>query len=372
MGVIGRSSLENERRIPLHPGHFHLVPDALRRHIRFERGYGAPLGIEDAELRQLCSGVASREELLETSDVVLLPKPLPEDLRQLREGGTLWGWPHCVQQREITQVAIDRRQTLIAFESMFQWRAGGVRDVHLFYRNNEMAGYCGVAHAMELLGLDGWFGPPLKAIVLSFGSVSRGGLLALRTRGVEDVLVLTQRPPWAVHDRMPGARYGQIRRDDTATTVITPGGSKRALLEILGQADLIVNGILQDTGRPLMYLSEGDEDRLKPGALIVDVSCDEGMGFPFARPTSFRNPMFDVGRVSYYAVNHTPSLMWRSASWEISEVIAPYLESVMAGPGAWERDETVRRAIEIRDGVVRNPEIFSFQCRSEAYPHAPV
>jgi hypothetical protein len=42
----------------------------------------------------------------------------------------------------------------------------------------------------------------------------------------------------------------------------------------------------------------------------------------------------------------------------------------MSGPAAWEADATVRNAIEIRDGVVRNPKILSFQHRTAAYPHS--
>ena len=42
----------------------------------------------------------------------------------------------------------------------------------------------------------------------------------------------------------------------------------------------------------------------------------------------------------------------------------------MAGPGAWERDETIRRAIEIRDGAVLNPRILSFQNRAADPPYA--
>ena len=98
---------------------------------------------------------------------------------------------------------------------------------------------------------------------------------------------------------------------------------------------MIVNGILQDTDRPLMYLRDDEESRLKAGALIVDISCDRGMGFPFARPTSFERPTFDIGPVTYYAVDHTPSYLWQSASWEISRVVVAFLDTVMAGPEAW-------------------------------------
>jgi hypothetical protein len=42
---------------------------------------------------------------------------------------------------------------------------------------------------------------------------------------------------------------------------------------------------------------------------------------------------------------------------------------VLDGPEAWDGNETIRRAIEIRDGVIQNPKILSFQGRSEEYPH---
>ena len=41
----------------------------------------------------------------------------------------------------------------------------------------------------------------------------------------------------------------------------------------------------------------------------------------------------------------------------------------MEGPAAWDRDVTIRRAIEIRDGVIQNPAILSFQGRSPDHPH---
>lgn len=374
LGVIQRSRMKDEQRLPIHPLHFEFLPESQRGSIRFETGYGRELGITDEELTGHFGGVGSREELLGVSDVVLLPKPLAEDLREMREGGVLWGWPHCIQQRETTQVAIDRRLTLIAWESMFSWSAAGTRMMHLFERNNEMAGYCGVIHALGLTGRDGHFGPPLRALVLSHGSVSRGAIYALQARGCGKIAVYTQRPPWAVHDKILGCRYGRLvaGESDAGATVIEEGGLQRSLVDALAEADVIVNGILQNTDRPLMYLRDGEERQLERGTLIVDISCDRGMGFPFARPTSFEQPTFNIGPVTYYAVDHTPSYLWQSASWEISRVVVPFLESVMAGPEAWDRNETIRRAIEIRNGVIQNPKILSFQNRSPDYPHLQV
>jgi hypothetical protein len=74
--------------------------------------------------------------------------------------------------------------------------------------------------------------------------------------------------------------------------------------------------------------------------------------------------------VEYYAVDHSPSYLWNSATWEISEALLPFLRTVMEGPAAWAKDHTISRAIEIHDGVIQNPSILSFQHREPGYPHA--
>ena len=360
-GIVGTSRKENERRVPVHPAHFDRIPGAVARRLVFERGYGEPFGIADEALERRFAGVAERSELLAGCDGVLLPKPVPEDLRELREGAVLWGWPHCVQQRGITDMAVQRNQTLLAFEAMYLW-SDGARGMHLFYRNNELAGYCAVLHALSLRGETGHFGRPLRATVVSFGSVSRGAIRALQGLGIHDFEVYTLRPPWAVRDRMAGGLFGRmVREPGGAAHVLEPDGTAREMVEAFADADVIVNGILQDTDSPVMFMAPGAEVRLRRGSLIVDVSCDRGMGFPFARPTSFRDPTFQIGPALYYAVDHTPSWLWRSASWELSDVIVAYLGRVLSGPEAWEGDETLRRAIEVRDGEILNPKILSFR-----------
>ncbi len=120
----------------------------------------------------------------------------------------------------------------------------------------------------------------------------------------------------------------------------------------------------------MTFLQTEDLAAFRPGTLIVDVSCDEAMGFSWAIPTTFEEPMFKVGgHVDYYAVDHSPSYLWNSATWEISEALLPFLETVLSGPSAWADDETITRAIEIRDGRIVNPAILAFQGRSPEYPH---
>ncbi|WP_308464719.1 N(5)-(carboxyethyl)ornithine synthase [Rathayibacter soli] len=375
LGVLATTLKVDERRLPIHPGHLDRIDEALRRRMTFEYGYGHRFGMSDAVLSTFVGALGTREQVIASCDVVLLPKPQPADLHDLRDGQTLWGWPHCVQERTITQLAIDKRLTLIAFEAMNHWTSSGGFGLHVFHKNNELAGYCSVLHALELIGSTGDYGRRLSATVIGFGATARGAVTALNAHGIHDVQVLTSRDVAAVGSPIHSVQIVQLDHDEAAPdggNVITHHG-RVPLAPFLAESDIVVNCTLQDPDAPLMYLRAADLDAFRPGSLIIDVSCDEGMGFSWAKPTSFAEPMFIVGdNVRYYAVDHSPSYLWDSATWEISEALLPFLPVVMAGTSSWDDDETISRAIEIRDGMIRNPSILSFQGRSPEYPYLPV
>ena len=307
-GVFGSSSKAQERRVPVHPEQLNWIEEKVRRHMLFEKGYGLPFGVEDDEIAAVSGGVVSRDELFERSQIALLAKPVLDDFKKMKKGTIHWGWPHCVQQKAITQVAIDQKLTLIAWEAMHRWSRHGDWQMHIFHKNNEIAGYAGVLHSLNLRGIDGNYGPRRKSVVISFGSVSRGAIRALQSRGVRDITVFTQRHYILVADQMAGVNYYQFEENENGELMsLQPGKDSNPFIEELVDADIIVNGILQDTDHPVMYVREGEEEKLKRGWLMIDVSCDEGMGFHFAKPTCFPDPMFKVGKVHYYAVDHTPS-----------------------------------------------------------------
>ncbi len=375
LGVVGTSKKEDERRIPVHPEHLPRIPEPIRRRMIFEEGYGRPFGIDDAQIASQTGGVASRSELLADTSAVIIAKPVVDDLLELREGGVLWGYPHCVQQRAMTQAAIDRKQTLIAFEDMFIWGPKGEIGRHTFYKNNEMAGYCAVLHSMQLKGIDGHYGNQRKVIIFGFGAVSRGAIYALKAHGFRDITICIQRPDHEVREEILDCDYVRVQpgtEGEARMVVIEHDGSRRPLCDLISESDIIINGTLQNPDHPIDYVTEPEHECLKPGCLIIDVSCDDGMGFYFARPTTFKNPMFRVGSVDYYAVDHTPNYLWESASRSISAALIVYLETIMAGHGGWQHNETIRQAINIDAGVVVKPNILSFQHREAMYPHVEV
>lgn len=372
LGVPGRSEKENEQRLPIHPRHLDRIPAELRERVFLEHGYGHNFGVSDDDLAGFVAGFRSHGELVDQTDVLLLPKPTLLDVTRMRPGQVLWGWPHCVQDVELTQAAIDRRLTLIAWEAMNHWTAHGSFQVHVFHLNNELAGFGSVLHAMTLRGLTGHYGRHRRAVIIGFGNTARGAITALQSAGVHEIVALTTREIHAVAAPIPDVTLNHMERlpaDPSRTRVLTDGGPVPTADYLTG-FDIIVNCVMQDTDAPLMFVTTDEALRLRPDTIIVDVSCDAGMGFEFAQPTTFTDPMFGVARgVHYYGVDHSPSYLWESATWENSEALLPHLDAVLAGPSGWAASATIARAIEIRDGIVQNPRILTFQGRSPEFPH---
>lgn len=372
MGVIGTSKKEDERRVPIHPEHLKRLPEYIRKQLVFEEGYGLQFNIKDEEISALTGGIATRSEILTDIGSVIIAKPILSDLEELKEGGTIWGYPHCAQQSQITQIAIDKKLTLIAFEDMFVWKPNGQMGRHTFYKNNEMAGYSAVIHGLQLKGIDGHYGNQRKVIIFSFGAVSRGAIYALKAHGFRDITICIQRPDHEVREEVLNVHYTRIRKggeNEARLIVVEHDGSEKPLLDLINESEIIINGTYQDTDNPIDYVLEEEKSMLKPGSLIIDVSCDEGMGFYFAKPTTFKKPIIEIDNIDYYAVDHTPSYYWESASRSISAALIVHLPSVISGRESWNENKTIKNAINLDNGIIVKEHILRFQNRHSDYPH---
>ena len=197
----------------------------------------------------------------------------------------------------------------------------------MFHKNNELAGYCSVLHAMQIAGSTGDYGRRLRAVVIGFGATARGAVTALNALGVHDVDVLTHRQVAAVAAPIHSARIVHFDSDEATSGVshaVTESGTVPLGAVPRRSTTSSSTACSRTPTAPLIFMTDDDLADMTPGTVIVDVSCDEGMGFSWARPTTFADPTFVVGdNVLYYAVDHSPSYLWNSATWEISEALLP-------------------------------------------------
>ena len=132
--------------------------------------------------------------------------------------------------------------------------------------------------------------------------------------------------------------------------------------------DLKINCILQNPNKPIVFLKKDCIKERTDKLLVIDISCDKGMAFDFAQPTSFEMPLIEDERFIYYSVDHTPSYYWNTASFEISGALIPYLKYIINNNG-YKGNEVLEKAVDIENGVIKNQSICFYQRRSLIYPH---
>ena len=358
IGILWKSNKANERRYPLHWSHINELDKSMMDKLFFESNYPSLEKIHKSV------NVLTRKEIFENCDIVILPKPDPADYKDFRLNQILWGWPHTVQGFNITDLAIEKKLTYLAWENMHNW-TNGVKKEHIFSRNNELAGYAAVNHFMELNGMTpGVYGENLKIAVLGYGSTAKGAINALIGLGATDITVFSKRNKFQIVDAIKNVKYDTY---SFLNKTVNIGGDLAS--KTLIDYDLIVNCVLQDPTNPMIFIKENEI--LNKKLNIIDISCDKGMAFDFAIPTSFENPIIESSKYIYYGVDHTPSYFWNSASFEISGALFPFLKYILQN-NTYRGNDILEKSVDIENGIVMNPAILEFQNRETVYPYKKI
>ncbi len=351
--AILESIKPNEKRIPIHPKHFHLI--AEKSNLYFQKFYASNVNANGNHFETNRLHHLPRKELLKKADVIFLLKPTIEDLAKMKSGAILIGWCHAVQQVEITQIAQKRKLTLIAMEAMFKNVKG--QKEHLFYNNNFLAGEIGVAHALSSIPFK-YSQDDAKIAVITYGASGQGAARGFKQRGFNHLTVFSRRPETFINKKLSGVNYVTFLKKNGELVTASGENFKKKLLEF----DIIVNAIMQNVMDPYQFLLREDLVNYKK-KYIIDISCDEKLGFDFAKPTTISEPIFQVGHNFYYGVENIPSICWQTASISISEVLTPLAKAFSNKEFTEEIENMLKAATEIRQGEIINKTIMQYQSK---------
>lgn len=310
------SQKENEKRRALVPQDVAKLKYPGQLYI--ESGYGDVLGYSDADYEAQGCHIANFASVI-SCDIICDAKIGDEPfLKDLKEGQIVFGWVHAVQHRDITDAIALKNGTAYCWEDMFE--AGR----HSFWRNNEIAGEAAILHAFQCWGKMAY---DCNVAVIGRGNVARGALKILDKLGAK---VTT-------YDRRTEKKFQAE----------------------LGHYDVLVNGILWDTSRTDHIIYKEDLKRLRPGALIIDISCDTNGGVETSRSTTIEEPTYVLDGVMHYVVDHTPSLFYKTVSESLSAEVVKYLDQLIEDrPG-----EVLLACRSIHEGQILDPRIIDFQKR---------
>lgn len=298
-----------------------LLPDDLvhirhHRKMFFETGYGEAVGYTDSAYAAFGVHLVPREQALACDIITDVKLGDADFLDKVQEGRELFGWAHAVQMTDFTEAAIRGKHTVIAWEEIYE------DGRYIFYRNREVAGEAAILHGFRYCGK-----MPYDAAVaiLGNGQTAKGALRILHGLGARvDVY---------------GRKYEKLFR-------------KR-----MYEYDVLVNCIMWDTTRTDRIIYREDLKKMKPGTLIIDVSCDPMLEIETSRPTTIDDPVYEVDGVIHYAVDNTPAMYPKTVSKLLSAGMAQLVDPLIEG----KYPAHVKPAVVIRKGRIQQDAILKFR-----------
>jgi alanine dehydrogenase len=94
------------------------------------------------------------------------------------------------------------------------------------------------------------------------------------------------------------------------------------------QADLLIGGVLVAGARPPLLVSEDMVKGMKKGAVIIDISVDQGGCVATSKVTTHENPTFIKHGVIHYGVTNMPGAVPYTSTWVLSDMTLPYALSI--------------------------------------------
>jgi len=155
------------------------------------------------------------------------------------------------------------------------------------------------------------------------------------------------------HDRL---KYlDDIMHGNLITVYSNPLTVERAAL----YADLLIGAVLIPGARAPVLVPEETVKKMKPGAVIVDVSVDQGGCVGTTRPTSHSEPTFIKHGVLHYGVPNMPAAVPRTSTYALTNVTLPYVLAI-ADQGliqALEKDACLARGVNVARGRIVHPAV---------------
>ena len=344
------------REIKVHEYRVGLVPAGVRElvaaghEVLVESGAGNGIGVDDAQFRSAGAAIAARaSEVFERADMVVKVKePQPVECQMLRQGQVLFTYLHLaadpVQARGLMKSGV----TAIAYETVTAPNG----SLPLLTPMSEVAGRMSIqVGAASLQKANGGFGillggvpgvPPAKVVILGGGVAgTHAAEMAVGLRA--DVTVVDRSV-----DRLRelSSLFASALRTEYSTTA--------TIERLVRDADLVVGAVLVAGATAPKLVTRAMIATMKPGAVLVDISIDQGGCFETSRPTTHAEPTFVVDGVIHYCVANMPGAVPRTSTLALTNATLPYVRALadLGWQAALRRDPGLAAGLNVHAGEI--------------------
>ena len=339
---VAKEIKADEYRVAITPAGVREMSEHGHR-VLIEAGAGTGSAIADAEFAaQGAEIVPAAADVFERAEMILHVKELQADeIKMLRPGQLLFTYLHLAPDPEQTSALCGSGATCVAYETVEDARG----RLPLLAPMSEVAGkiatQAGAFMLEKPLGGRGILLGGVPGVAAANVLVIGGGVVGMNAAfiaiGMEaDVFVFDRSI-----DRL---RELDVTFGGRCSTVYS---TTLAVEEMLPAADLVIGAVLVHGARAPYVVRREQLALMKPGAVLVDVAIDQGGCFETSRPTTHREPTFEVDGIIHYCVTNMPGAVPITSTQALTNATLPYAIA-LADHGI---DEAVRRDPGLRPGV---------------------
>ena len=316
---IPKEVKDNEYRVAITPaGVKELVSHGHEVVVEKDAGVGSSI-LDDEYVAAGAGILGTADDVWGDADLVLKVKePVPQEYHRMRSNQLLFTYLHLAASRECTDALLKSGTTAVAYETVQL----ADRSLPLLAPMSEVAGRMAPqvgAHCLErgsggrgvlMGGVSGVYAA--KVVVLGAG-VSGMNAAAIALGMQAEVLLLDKNI-----QRLRDA--DRIYQGHLQTVASNTYEIERACLD----ADMVIGAVLVAGAKAPTLVTDELVAAMKPGAVLVDISVDQGGCFESTRPTTHSNPTFEVNGCLFYCVANMPGAVPHTSTYALTNVTLPY------------------------------------------------
>jgi alanine dehydrogenase len=323
--------------------------------VLIQSGGGEGSAMSDEQFRaQGARIVPDAEAVFGEAELVLKVKePQAEEVGLLREGQTLFTYLHLAAEPELARGLMASRSRCIAYETVID----GNGHLPLLAPMSEVAGkiatQAGAFMLEKPLGGRGILLGGVPGVAAATVLVIGGGVVGMNAA----FIAIGMQADVFVFDRsIDRLRDLDVAFGGRASTVYS---STLAIEEMLPLADLVIGAVLVQGGRAPHVITREQLKLMRRGAVLVDVSIDQGGCFETSRPTTHSHPTFEVEGVTHYCVTNMPGAVPITSTYALTNATLPYVIELaeMGIEGALDANAGLRAGLNVQDGEIMHPAV---------------
>jgi alanine dehydrogenase len=323
--------------------------------VLIQAGAGEGSAIADADYEAQGARIAAdAAAVFGEAEMILHVKELQApEIELLRQGQLLFTYLHLAPDPEQTRGLQGSGATCIAYETVEDGRG----RLPLLAPMSEVAGkiatQAGAFMLEKPLGGRGILLGGVPGVAAANVMVIGGGVVGMNAA----FIAIGMEADVFVFDRsLDRLRELDVTFGGRCSTVYS---TTLAVEEMLPRADLVIGAVLVHGARAPYVVRREQLALMRPGAVLVDVAIDQGGCFETSRPTTHREPTFEVEGITHYCVTNMPGAVPITATYALTNATLPYALA-LADHGvaaAIERDPGLRLGVNVAAGQVTHPAV---------------